>query len=156
MLRMLAAGIWGGLVALGASFGAGAWLDRQANPSQAAGLAVKGELKRTPPINVPVVRDGALQGYLVLRVGYFVDAEALKAQPQLPEALIMDETLRVAYSDDKIDFRKLEKYHIDAIMQRVLSRVRSRMKNEVLRDVLIQEFNFVPISAFVPISTLRQ
>jgi hypothetical protein len=150
MLRMLVAGVWGGLVALGASFGAGLWLDKQSAASHAATPLVKTELKKTPPMNVPIVRDGVLQGYFVLQVGYVVDAELVKAQPQAPEAFVMDETFRVAYSDDKLDFRKLERYDIDAVMKRVLARVRDRMKNDVVRDVLVQEFNFVPIS------TLRQ
>ena len=150
MLRMLVAGVWGGLVALGASFGAGLWLDKQSSASHASAPAVKTELKKTPPMNVPIVRDGLLQGYFVLQVGYVVDSELFKAQPQTPEAFVMDETFRMAYSDDKLDFRKLERYDIDAVMKRVLTRVRERMKSEVVRDVLVQEFNFVPIS------TLRQ
>ncbi|HEY8578243.1 MAG TPA: hypothetical protein VIL72_00040 [Beijerinckiaceae bacterium] len=147
MLRMLAAGVWGGLVAVGASFGAGLWLDRAPAAAGHATPAQKVELKKTPPLNVPIVRDGVLQGYFVLQVGYMVESEAFKAQPDAPEAFVLDETFRATYADDTIDFRKLQKYDIDALMQRVLTRVRARMKSEIVKDVLVQEFSFVPTSS---------
>ena len=94
-------------------------------------------------MNVPIVKDGAVQGYVIAQFVYTVDAEAVKTMSLPPEAYLIDEAFRALYSDDKLDFRKLEKYDLTSLTKQLLQRMHERMNNDVVKEVLVQEFNFV-------------
>ena len=144
MMKIVIAGIIAALAALGANFGMSSW--RQAHPPGAAAETkkeVKIEQRKTPTMNVPIVKEGAVQGYVIAQFVYTVDADAVKTLSLPPEAYLIDEAFRALYSDDKLDFRKLEKYDLTNLTKQLLHRVQERMGNDVVKEVLVQEFNFV-------------
>ena len=145
MIKLLATGIWSCAVALAVSWGVASW---QPQPTAAPAHAeTKGlELRKARPLNIPIVADGAVQGYVVAQLSFTVDPTAAKQVSISPEAILLDEAFRAVYSDNRLNFRHLEKYDLDRLTKDLVSRVRLRVNADVVKDVIVQEFNFVALS----------
>jgi hypothetical protein len=142
MIRLLLAGAIAAAAALGGMRGFEAWEARRA-AALAAGPPVVTEQRRAKPLTVPIVQDGALQGYIILQLAYVVDATALKASGLDPEPYLLDEAFRHIYGDASIDFRRLEKYDVDLLKRALDRRLPERLKTDAVKEVLIHEFNYV-------------
>ena len=102
------------------------------------------EYKKLPAISIPMIADGAVQGYVVAELGYTYDQNAKAPIP--PDAYLLDETFRKVYSDTTLDFRHLEKYDLNGMTKDLAQRVNQRLHAAVVKDVLVQAMNFIPKS----------
>ena len=143
MIKILLTGIFDACAALGGNYAVGKW--QLAHPVVAASEHPVSTLeqRKTASMNVPIVKEGIVQGYVILQLVYTVDATAVKQLPLPPEAYMADEAFRAVYADDSLDFRKLEVYDLNQFTRRLVERMRVRLNSDVVKDVLIQEFNFV-------------
>ncbi|MFI4994551.1 MAG: hypothetical protein ACHQAQ_02040, partial [Hyphomicrobiales bacterium] len=101
------------------------------------------EYKKTKMINVPMIADGAVQGYIMAQFVFTAEAAALKKVTVQPEVFLQDEAFRAMYSDEKLDFRHLEKYDITKLTKTLAKKVNERISMDLVKEVLIQEFNYV-------------
>jgi hypothetical protein len=101
------------------------------------------ESKKTRPIDVPIIADGIVQGYIVAQFVYVTDTEAAKALSVPPEAYLLDEAFKTFYADDKLDFQHLERYDLKKMQIDLIKKVNARLGVDVLKDVLVDEFNYV-------------
>jgi flagellar basal body-associated protein FliL len=67
------------------------------------------EYKKLPPLNVPMIANGAVQGYVVAELGYTYNQNLSKLTVP-PDVYLLDEAFRKIYSDTKLDFHHLERY----------------------------------------------
>jgi hypothetical protein len=143
MIRLLMAGVWACIVTVGASLAISYW-----NESRAA-LPPKQEYveglvyEKTKVINVPMIAEGSVQGYIVAQLVFTADAKVLRQLPVPPEAFVVDEAFRSIYGDQRLDFKNLARYDLAQFAQTVKERVNKRLQAAVLQDVLVQEFNYV-------------
>jgi hypothetical protein len=137
------AGIWACIVTVGASLAISSWMESR------AGTAPKQEYleglvyEKTRVMNVPMIAEGAVQGYIVAQLIYTADGKVLRQLPVPPEAFVVDEAFRGIYGDQKLDFKNLARYDLTLFTKTVKERVNKRMQSEVLQDVLVQDFNYV-------------
>jgi len=147
MLMRLVTGLWVCVVALSASFAATQWKMKEVTAQAAAAAAgparKPSELRKLKPITVPLVARGAVQGYVVAQISYLAEGDKLKALDISPDAFVMDEAFRLLYSDEKLDFKNLDRFDLVAFAKAVKVGVAGRIKSDVVEDVLIQEFNFI-------------
>jgi hypothetical protein len=101
------------------------------------------DYEEVSPLNVPILANGEVQGYVVAQFVFTADARTLRQMSVKPNAYISDEALRAIYSNTKIDFAKLERTDIDAIVLAVKTNVNKRLGGELVKDVLVKEFNYV-------------
>ncbi|MBL8586928.1 MAG: hypothetical protein JNK46_00220 [Methylobacteriaceae bacterium] len=142
MMKSLIVGLWCAGVALGASHGWTCWEARRAAAALEKPPAPV-EMRKARPITVPVVQDGDIQGYVVIQLAYMVDSAAIKKAPFDPEPYLLDEAFRHVYADASLDFRRLEKYDVDRLKRALDQKVAARLKSDVVREVLVHEFNYV-------------
>lgn len=142
MIKLAASCIWISLITAGSGYAAATWQLNQAATALAARPAEKLEYQKMHPINVPMVADGTIQGYVVLQLG-FTYADDAPRDTVPPEVYLDDEAFRLIYSDPKLDFHHLEKYDVAALTTALVQRVNRRLKANVVKDVLVQELNFV-------------
>lgn len=90
-----------------------------------------------------MIAEGAVQGYVIANLVFTADARTLRNLSVPIETFFIDETFRQVYSDEKLDFRKLSKYDVPALLANVKRKVNERMGAEIVRDVLVENFNFV-------------
>ena len=142
MIKSLFIAVWACIVMIGASYGLTNYMKSRANaPSPVETTA--SETRKTKEINVPIIRDGGVKGYVVVQLNYVVDLEAAKSLPAPPEAFVIDETFQYIYGDEKIDFAHLDKLDLGKMIRAVTLRVNQRVKNDVITDMGVVECNFM-------------
>ncbi len=109
-------------------------------PPEQTASAITSE--KTRVINVPVIANGAVQGFIVAQFSYTADSRSMKKLTMSPGAFILDEAFRTLYSDDHLDFSHLEKYDINKLTAHLVKSTNERLGVDVLKAVLIQDFTY--------------
>ena len=144
MLKTIGLGIWAIVVALGAGYIAATWntgatVDVVRAETKPSGL----ETRHPSAITVPMISDNQLRGYVVTKVAFTGEAEALSASPIDPMPFVVDETFRHIYTDGKVEFDHLAKYNLDQITTDIRDAVNKRLGADLIKDVLVEELNYV-------------
>src|SRR6516164_4094928 len=144
MIRLLLGGLWVCLVTAGTSYGVAYWKEG-GNPQPSKDEYVEGGLQyhKTRVLSVPMVESGSVQGYIVARFVYTVEAKTMSQLSVPPDAFVVDEAFRKIYADDRLDFKALARYDLSILTSAIKKRVNERMQLDVVQDVLVDEFNYV-------------
>jgi hypothetical protein len=143
MIKMLALAVWASAIAVLAGNAASKWQEAKASPQKAEAVEHAYEYRKSKVINVPVIAEGALLGYVLVQFLYGLDSKAEKLAIS-PDAVLMDEAFRTLYGDPHLDFRHLEKYDMDALTKKLAVALNGRLGDGVVKDVLIQDFSYMP------------
>lgn len=143
MIKLLATGIWVCLVTIGAVFGVLEWQKGQVLAEKTKPEKVLGEVK-TKAINVPIIGDGTVQGYMVAQFVFSVDQTVLKTLPIDPEVYLLDEAFKTIYAGERINFKNLKKQDLPALAKLLGENVNKRLGVEMVQDVLINQLAYVP------------
>lgn len=145
MFKLLLVGIWACLVSLGAVFGIVHWQKSQSDPEGSKPVIVIEEM-RTKPVNVPVVEDGKLQGYMVVSLAFTVDATALGKMTVDPQTYLVDETFQTLYAGQKLSFHDLRKHNLPEVAKAIGEGVNGRIGVDLVQEVLFDQISYVPMS----------
>ena len=143
IVRLLIAGVLACIVTVGASFGLSYWKHSHAAHGAKQEYAEGLVSEKTRIINVPMIAEGSVQGYIVAQFAFTADSTMLRQQPVPPETYVVDEAFRNIFSDEKLDFRNLSRYDLAQLTRTVREHVNKRLQADVLQDVLVQDFNYV-------------
>jgi hypothetical protein len=144
MIRLILAGAWTCVITLAASYAAVSWQRTQVMPEpHAEGLAGTLETVRTRMISVPVIRSGAIQGYVTAQFSFTADAATLKNMPVKADIVVLDEAFTAIYSDDALDFRNLKKQDLGGLMKRIVDGSNRRFGARIVEDIFIQELSYI-------------
>lgn len=148
MIRLVLAGLWVCILTAGTSYAVAYWKENggalSANDEYLDGL----QSQKTRVLSVPMVENGAVQGYIVARFVYTVEAKAMRQLAVPPEPYVVDEAFRRIYADERLDFRRLARYDLSILTGAIKQRVNERMQAEIVQDVLIEDFNYVSREEF--------
>jgi len=101
------------------------------------------EYEETALIHVPIIANGEVQGYVAAQFVFTADARTMRQMTVKPHAYVRDEALRAIYSNTRVDFSRLERVDIDALLKAVRAGVNTRLGGDLVKDVLVKEFNYV-------------
>jgi hypothetical protein len=141
-MKVILIGIWVVVVALGATWGGAVYW-----PSRTKAAAVDPALiqhDKTRVLNVPMVKDGAVQGFLAMQFEFTLDASLVKKMHVPVEIYLLDEAFRTVYADPSLDFENLKKYDIGGLTTHLVDATNARLGAPVVKDVLIADFSYVP------------
>jgi hypothetical protein len=102
---------------------------------------------KTRQITVPRIADGTIQGYVIARFVFTVDAQAVRQLAVPPEVYVVDEAFRAIYGDEKLDFENLQKLDLSGLTQMITDRVNERVQPNLVEETLVEQFDYVPYSA---------
>ncbi len=145
MIKLVVAGLWLCVATLGAAFYAaqphGGSDAAQAAPSSPlmGGL----DYVKTEIISVPVVREAAIQGYLLTRLVYTVDPAELRKLSVPAEALLTDEVYTYVYGHPQFDFTREKAIDVDAFRGGVRDSVNARVGESLVHEVMIEQIDFL-------------
>jgi len=143
MLRIIALGCWLSICAFGTGYLVVAWDRGRDLRQEGPGPSAAATLIKLRTISVPVIRDGAVQGYVLAQLLVQADAAAAKSYGQKPEALLADQAFRTLYASEDLDFRRLRRQDLPALSQAIVEGANRRAGLPLVRDVLIQELSYV-------------
>jgi len=145
-MRLFLAGLWTLCVTLGAGYAVASYkLDegRQDPAPRLEGL----RYTSLPTISVPVVQDGDVTGYVVVRMVYTADAAVLRNLASEPDAFLTDEIFRAIYGRAEVAFGKLVRLDLRSLADGARLRVNERMGDEVVQDLLVDGLNYINLSS---------
>ncbi|NJO21875.1 MAG: hypothetical protein HC868_01670 [Sphingomonadales bacterium] len=144
MIKIILAGLWACLVTLAASYAAVSWQAGQASPEAEPERLYGGlETVRTRMISVPIIRSGAIQGYVMAQFSFTADASILKRLSVKADVVVLDEAFQAIYSEDALDFRDLKKQDLGGLVKRIVEGSNKRFGTRIVEDAFIQELSYV-------------
>jgi hypothetical protein len=143
MAKLVLVGFWACLMTLASSYAATYWKAEQSKAANAEQSSKNIEYRKTKEFTVPKISNGEIQGYIVAQLSFAVDAEVEKHVSAPPEAFLLDEAFRYIYNDDSMDFDNLRKYDLQKLTTSLKQSVNARLNANLVKDVLIQEFNYM-------------
>src|SRR5262249_1244794 len=99
---------------------------------------------RTRMISVPIVADGAINGYVVAQFAFTAPANVMKNMSVKPDLYVIDEAFQLIFSGELLDFRQFKKQDLKTLGKKIVENVNKRLGSRVVEDVLVQELNYVP------------
>ncbi|VIO66103.1 hypothetical protein CI1B_12150 [Bradyrhizobium ivorense] len=148
MIRLVLAGLWVCILTAGTSYAVAYWKENGSLLSAKDDYLEGLQSQKTRALSVPMVENGNVQGYIIARFAYTVDAKTMHQLNVPPEPFIVDEAFRKIYADERLDFRKLARYDLSILTAAIKQRVNARMQADVVQDVLIEDFNYVSKDEF--------
>lgn len=142
MMRLIVSCVWIGAVTATASYVSASWQLGQTEAAKPQAPLEGLEHKKTQPINVPMIANGNVEGYVVAQFVYLAAPNDLKKLSVPPDVFIADEAFRTLYSGT-LDFRHLEKYDLTALTKSLVEKVNHRLGAEIIKSVLVDEFIYV-------------
>ena len=142
MIKMIVAAIWCSAMVAAGGFGADYVMKMKAAKENAK-PEIALETRKTRELNVPIIRDGAVKGYVVVQLNYVVDVEAAKKLPAAPDPFVIDEMFQYIYGDEKIDFAHLDRLDLSKMTEALIQRVNTRLRANVITDMGVIECNFL-------------
>ncbi|MGO8798179.1 MAG: hypothetical protein ACLQE9_18645 [Roseiarcus sp.] len=143
MAKLVLIGFWACLMTLASSYAVTYWKGTQAKAAIAEQSSKNVEYKKTKEFTVPKIANGEIQGYIVAQLSYAVDVEVEKTISAPAEPFLVDEAIRYIYDDDSVDFNNLKKYDLQKLTKTLVQAVNKRLNGNLVKDVLIQEFNYM-------------
>lgn len=144
MIKLVAVGLWVCAVTLASGLAAVSWKAGALPAPENIGLFEGVATVKTRLISVPIIADGAVQGYVVTELAFTVDSSVLNRLSIKPDLVLVDEAIRTIYAGGEIDFRRLTRQDLPALARTMAANVNMRFGVELVEDVLIQELNYVP------------
>jgi hypothetical protein len=144
MIRIILSGLWVCVATLVSSYVAVSWQAHSA-PGSAEHSAVTSKIEniKTRMISVPIIADGAVQGYVVAQFSFNTNVDVLKALPFKPEDVLVDEAFKTVYAGEGLDFRKLKKQDLPNLSKKIAENINKRFGNKLVEETLIQELNYM-------------
>ncbi len=94
-------------------------------------------------MTVPVIAEGAVQGYILTQITISVKPEFMKNLPQPPELLLTDEVFKTIYGEEQIDFKRIQKTDLGKLAAEIGKNIDARIGAPVADDVFIQELHYM-------------
>jgi hypothetical protein len=143
MMRLIASCIWIVAVTSTSAYVCSAWRSRVTESVTSAKKAGDLQRKKTMPINVPMIANGIVEGYIVAQFIYLTDAKNLQELSIPPDDFITDEAFRALYSA-QVNFDHLEKYDLEGLTKTLVQKINQRLGSDIIKDILVEEFTYVP------------
>ncbi len=94
-------------------------------------------------ITVPVIANGAMQGYVLASITLTVKRPLLKKLPQPTDLVLADAVFKTLYAEEQVDFKNMPKQDLDKLTKIILESVNARAGVPVVEAVFIQELHFL-------------
>ena len=140
-MKLLLIGVWITIVALGAAYGSAIYLPAMLAPKAATAAVL--QYQKTRVLNVPMISNGVVQGFMAMQFAYTIDAATLKTLHVPPEVYLLDEAFREVYANNSLDFHKLEKFDLPAFTSRIAAATNAHLGAPLVKEVLIEQFSYI-------------
>jgi hypothetical protein len=144
MIKLIATGLWICLVTALSSYAATMWQTQTPPEAEVDRLFGGLQSTQTDPVSVPIIADGAVAGYVLAQFTFTMKSDVLRRMSVKPEEFLMDAAFRAIYGGDATALRGAKKQDLQALTASIKAKANERFGNELVEDVLIGKFNFVP------------
>lgn len=143
MVKLLFAGIWVCVVALGAVYfsvqmaTAPAVVDEEA-ARQAALEVVPGE-----SITIPLIADGKVKGYFLSKISFMVDKEKAKGLHLPMTELMTDELFTLLVGNKMVDIANFAAFDVATFRDTIKTDMNAKLGEGMINEVLIEQLDYL-------------
>lgn len=140
MIRIVIIGLWICAVALGSLY----FAVQQNSATAAVTLHDAQPLDdgKTEVFSVPIIIDGAVQGYVVTQLIYTIDS-AVKASVKTPVSFFINDEIFRQFYGHYSDVKEVEAVKFEDVKQAIIDGVNARFPEPLVKDLLVQQFNYI-------------
>lgn len=144
MIRTILLGIWIATVTCGAALVAAKYFAEAGRPvDDKAATDTGAEEIKTDIMSIPVVRNGDIMGYVIVQLSFVADKTELEKLKMSPAPYLVDAALRTIYANPEVDSWRLSGKDLTSLTDAIRIEANSTVGSEIIRQVLIQQLNFV-------------
>lgn len=141
MIKLLASGVSILVMTLGGVYAAAKF-----------GTSAAGDAEHAPPppqfvqgetLTLPVLADGKVSGYFLVRSSLVVDEESMKEIKEPVPAFLTDELYTLLVGDKVVDVSTADKFDVAGFKARVKDGLNARLNKPFVKDVLIEQMDFI-------------
>ncbi len=142
MIRALLLAVITCLSTIGGLYGAMTW---KANAKASSGQETQSKLQmmKTRMVSVPLLTDGQVLGYVVMRLQFVADMDLTKLSTVQPDVFVADEAFRLIYEKAPEDMKSGRKQVINELAASVATGANKRMGRDVVKDVMIDSWAYL-------------
>ena len=143
MIRLFLTGAWVCVITLAAAYGISQWVASGGKLMTRKDYLEGLEYEKTRVINIPMISEGIVQGYISAQFVFTVDAKTMRQLTVPPDPFIVDEAFRRIYSEERVDFKNMRKQELAPLLKAIKQDVNARMQANIVQDILVEEFNYI-------------
>jgi len=143
MSRAFLVGLWVCIVTLLSSYGAVLWVTGARAEREEDAYLEGIEYTKVQPITVPMIANGTVEGYVIVKFVFTADARTLRSLSVGPSVFLVDEAFREIYTNRRVDFGNLKSYDLDEVTRTIKENVNKRLNANIIQDLLVEELNYV-------------
>ncbi|ABM45637.1 hypothetical protein H704_01043 [Bartonella bacilliformis Peru38] len=145
MIKMIALGLWVCLVSLGAlMLGINSYKRDPNIPTTPVSTGEEIGSSDTEIMNIPILVDGSVQGYLIAQLTYVVDKKAAQ-NIVVPVSVLIHDAIFQNFWGSYSNVRMIERVKFDMVKQQIMDQVNQRFSNPILKDLLVKQFNYISV-----------
>jgi flagellar basal body-associated protein FliL len=141
MIKLIATGIWILVVTLGGVYAAVTFGNKGANPT--AEVVHPPHFVQSETVTLPVVVDGKVSGYFILRASLQVDEDALKEVNVPVPTFLTDELYTLLVGDKLVDVKAADKFDVNGFKAKIKDGLNARLEKPLVKQVLIEQMDFI-------------
>lgn len=144
MIKPLLIGIWTAALLSGSAifFGNQAANQDSSKDSNAGSLFSQVEFVTIEPLSVAIIRENQVKGYLIVDAVFTMEPGA-REEFSIPVSYLLRDLITGSISRNKeIDIYRLDKFDLDSFQAKLKTDINTKMGDEKVRDVLIQQIDF--------------
>ena len=141
-MKVFLVGLWVTLVALGTAYGVAVYMPSSTGQTAPAATVVL-QSQKTRVLNVPIVTDGQVRGFMAVQFVFTTDANLAKTLQVPPEVYLLDEAFRTIYADSTIYLNHDEKFDLKKLTSHLVESTNAHLGVPMIKDVLIDNFEYI-------------
>lgn len=143
MIRFLFIGLWVCVVTLLSIYGTAYWAAGATDVKAEMPFSGGPEYRRLATINVPMIIDGSVRGYVIAKLVITTDSGQLRRLGVDPQVFATSAAFTEIYNNGRIDTGKLSKYNLKEMLDNIKKEANAKMNGEIIQDVLVDSINYI-------------
>jgi flagellar basal body-associated protein FliL len=143
MLKLLLTGIWVCAITLGAVYASVQMSLPSAPVDETAAKNASLTLVKGEPITIPVIGDGAINGYFLGRISLRMNKEKMAGLHLPVTELMTDELFTLLAGTSMINLAKVSTFDVEEFKKRIREGLNKKLNDEIVEDVLIEQLDYL-------------
>lgn len=143
MIRQVLAALWICAVVSGSAFASMKFGLHHLFDGSAKPVADTIDNVRARAISVPIMTKDQVMGYVLAGFVARVNTAKAKKHHVRIEDFLIDEGFRAVYETEGMNFQDMKKQYIERLTTTIATRINKRIGDDVVKEVLVQEFTYV-------------
>ncbi|NTJ41380.1 hypothetical protein G6L28_02055 [Agrobacterium larrymoorei] len=141
MIKLLATGLWILVMTLGGVYAAAKFGGGSAQSEVAA--APPSQFIQSETVTLPVLSDGAVAGYFLVRSTLVVDEELLKQVHEPVPVFLTDELYTLLVGDKIVDIKDTNQFDVAGFKAKIRDGLNTRLGKPLVKDVLVEQMDYI-------------